>query len=367
MTLLKSIFLLTVMASWALAESQWQSYSILKYPKNAKSCQETAENLGATFSAVSGQANYRAICQKEAKDSYDILISYVAQAPVSLVSTIFESGGTGSLGVYFSVKECQSALFGEVDTFVKSTGLSPLLSYCYKESSLGTTPYFARIDAIGIAKLYPYRFEWNVFADSIGNQKSVLEEMKASAKSMGIPIHHSVFSNDALTRLVLRYYMDPKQALLSSNLFRLNDLARYSSLGAKSPMQTCQSQLLEAQNGFRSEFKRPGIWFCGWDKTLFQSRLYVLRIRPEEWIRSDSFPERFQTYEACDSERTGAAEWFKKAFGISPFVILCNWRSELGTGSPGGFALRLLSKTSEPEVPSGPDADLRGHMEVSRD
>lgn len=344
-------------------DGRWQQYSLNRYPISNVSCVQTAKDIGSKFEKATGQAVFRATCEKETKEGYDILLTYAAVAPVALVSTQNEAGGYGYLGVYSSLQDCQAGLTKEVGTFTKNTALTPFVSYCYKESGLSGTPYFARIDAFGDSLLHPYRFEDNVFASSIADREKVLQSVLAAAKSANIQVHQATLANDGLTKLVIRYYFSPKEIAFHTNLFRLDSPARYSAAGTRDPLAVCASQLKDGEEGFSKVFGTAGIWFCTWDNTLFQARLYLLRVQPQEGATTDTLPDRFANFAECDAERAHAKAWYEKSFGIIPFAVLCSWKSGFGTGKSDAFVLKVLTKLPELEPPGGLDPDLGSFKE----
>lgn len=337
----------------------WQSYTLSRYPISVEGCKKTARVLGEQFTKVTGQEVYRASCENESKEGYEILLTYVATAPIQMVSTIQESGGLGYNGIYRTLSDCQSSLPNESKTFMESTGLTPFVSYCFKESAISLTPYLARIDALGEAKLYPFRFEGTIFAGQIDKSQEVLDAVLKATKDSGIGVHQVTFAHDGSLKLVVRFYGSAKETVFHSQYFKMDEVARYSSLGTRNPMGACRQQLSESEKGFSSSFTQPGIWFCAWDGMLFESKLYLLRIRRQEGINAETLPDHYSTFEACDRERPSLLAWYEKAFKITPFAVVCTWKNGLATGKSNSFVMRVLTKTSiEQESPSWGDIDL---------
>ncbi len=338
-------------------DTSWRTYSLKRLPVSEKSCTETALELGEKFEKTVHPSVYRAICERADVEGYDVLISY-SQTSVRFVSTIEESDQFGAKGIYSTLSQCQQALPSEVKTFTEATGLVPFISYCFKESSLNRTPFAARIDAWGDAKMYPYRFEKLIFADTIERRQEVLSSILSAAKSGGIQAHQAAFANDGSSKLVVRFYGIPTETAHHFNYFLANEVARYPSWPSSgTPLEICRSQMKEAAEGFSSTYSTPGIWFCAWDSLLFNAKLYLVRIRPEEWIKTDTLPDRYSTFNECQKQIPGIRTWYEKKLAITPFAILCSWKSGLGFGKPEGFAMKVLSKTSEMELPFGPDPD----------
>lgn len=339
-------------------DSKWNTYNLLKLPKGKLSCSATAREIGDKFEKATGQTIFRASCERESSLDYDIQISYSAAAQVPLVSTTNEQGGMGDLGVYRTMTECETALPAEAATFTRFTGLLPFLSYCYKDSALSKAPYAARIDSFGSAKLFPYRFEDTVYADSIQNAQGVLTALLKATETAGIRVHQVALVPDGGLKIVVRYYNAPGEIGFVSNYLRMDQAARYSSAGTRKPLEACNAQLKDLEQGFSQSYSTQGIWFCGWDKILFEAKLYVVRIRPQEGVRAETLPDRFLTFQECDSERAHAKSWYEKMFGITPFGVLCSWKTELGTGKPDAFVIKVLIKTPELEPHGGFDPDL---------
>lgn len=345
--------------AWALAsDTKWHTYSLFRFPKGKLSCAETARDIGSKFEKATGQAIFRASCEKETSLGYDLQVTYGSLTPVPLVTTANEQGGLGYLGLYGTMGECQSAIPREEKSFSDNTGLVPFVSYCYKESDLSKTPFTIRVDGFGAAKLLPHRFEGTVYVDSIQNTEAVLNGALAFAKNAGIKVHQAVLAHDGSLKVVIRYYLSPADVAFHSHYFRLDQVTRYSSLGTRKPLEVCEAQMKEANSGFSSNYTTPGIWFCGWDGMLFDAKLYLLRVRPQEGVKTDTIPDRFASFAECDAERAHAKSWYEKAFGISPFAILCSWNSGLGTGKPDAFVIKVFTKLPELEPPGGLDPDL---------
>lgn len=346
------------------ADTNWHTYSLKQFPKLLKSCNEAAKDLGEKFTKATGQVVFNAICEKESKDGYDIVITYVSASPLPLVSTVDEPGGLGAHGLFSNLDTCLKDLPREVDAFTKATGLVPFVSYCLKESSLNLTPYVARVDGWGDAELYPNRFEATIFANQIDKAKEVLTKIQESAKTSGVPVHQATFAQDGNLKLVVRYYASPKDKAIYSTYFKINEVSRYSSLGATSPMEVCRRELGELSKGFSSSFSSKGVFFCAWDKLLFEARLYIVRIRRTEGIKSEITPLRYANYDECEREKSSVQSFYEKKLGITPFFIACTWKSGLGTGKPDAFAMRVLTKTTfEEEFPSWPDLGIRNRRE----
>lgn len=339
-------------------DTKWHTYSLYRFPKGKLSCAETAQDIGGKFEKATGQAIFRASCEKDSSLGYDLQVSYGSLTPVPLISTANEQGGIGYLGLYRSIGECQAAIPKEEKSFSENTGLAPFVSYCYKESDLSKTPYTIRVDGFGAAKLLPHRFEGTVYVDSIQSAEAVLNGAVTFAKKAGIRVHQAALAHDGSLKLVIRYYLSPADVAFHSHYFRLDQVTRYSSLGTRKPQEVCEVQMKEAQTGFSSSYGTPGIWFCGWDGMLFDAKLYLLRVRPQEGVNTDTLPDRFSTFAECSAERAHAKSWYEKTFGVSPFSVLCSWKSGLGTGKPDAFVIKVLTKIPELEPPGGLDPDL---------
>lgn len=344
-------------------DSGWHTYSLTGYPKSELGCAETARSLGEKFTKVTGQTVFRARCEKELKESYDIVIIYVTPQPVRFVSTRNELAGP-----FRTMPDCLAALPNEVQLFSSATGLTPFVSYCFKELELGLKPYVARIDGWGDAKLLPLRFEQTVYAAGVDGAPEVLDAVLKAAKASGIPVHRATFDQDgSQTKLVIRFYGSGMDQIYHSQYFKMNEVAQYYPLETGSPLGACRSQLDESAKEFSSTFATPGIWFCASDTLMFGAKLYLIRIRRQEGIRSDMIPDRYLTFDECNREKPSVRDWYEKTLGIVPFSIVCSWKSGFGTGKPDAFVMRILTKTSlEEELPSWPDPILGLAIGVSR-
>ena len=350
-----TFLLVTATLSWTTltigSDTIWRTYSLKGYPKTSQECAKTALEIGAKFTEVTGKPIYSAVSEKETKETCDILITYATPTPLPYVSTLNESGGLGYLGVYRTLKECENALPRETSTFSNATKLRLLISYCFKETDITLTPYVARIDAFGEAKLYPYRFEQSVFATSIEKTKEVLEALIESSKAAGLSVHHATFAHDGSLKLVIRFYGSPLEQGFHSEYFKLNEVATFTSLGTVNPLGTCHSELETLSKSFAESFTTPGVLFCSWDGLLFDSQLYLVRIRRNAGIQRDSMPPRYATFDACDHERPGVEAWYEKNLGVKPFSVLCTWSLGIATGKPDAYVIKVFTKVGINEEP----------------
>ena len=121
------LWLLLIPAGFA-AYPGFHTYRVESYPKGDITCQAAADRVGDRVVEATGVAVYQRRCEREGKNGYDLLITYVAEAPLTVVST-FQAQETLEQGLFATREACEAVLSEETERFRRETELPPVVAY----------------------------------------------------------------------------------------------------------------------------------------------------------------------------------------------------------------------------------------------
>ncbi len=97
--------------SWStviMAQVQAFTYRAPRYPGSAENCAAAAQALGERFSRLSGHTVGRTGCEVRSYGTRDIVVTYAAEVPIKIVSTVDELAL--EMGFYEKRHDCETAL-----------------------------------------------------------------------------------------------------------------------------------------------------------------------------------------------------------------------------------------------------------------
>ncbi len=345
---MKFIILICTAAVFSVKASaqDFQKYQLISFPKNSGGCQNTADDLASRFSDVTKIAVFSKKCDRETRNGYDISIWFAPTSTIRIVSTGFESGGLGYLGVYGSAEDCKANLARQIATFEEHTKLKPFVSYCYRETDINKTPYVARVDGLGIAAKHPYRFEATTFSPPLENIRGqTASAILKAALSSKITATDVIFADDGAEKLVIRYYDKPENAVHRSYYFSNDEVATFDWQTTADPKTTCFSELAYAQKAFSLDSEILPVSYCTYDPMLFQSRLYVFRSRPKQRTFPETPSIRFQSYAECSANREKILDYYRNQLGKNPYAAVCSWDDGFLGGTRHSYLVNVYLKS----------------------
>lgn len=340
------LVLFSIWLATGASGDQLFQYGIESHPKSDAGCARTAQDLGERFTVATGKKIFRASCDKETSDGYQISLTYPSSEEVASMSTDKEYGGLGYRGIYVSREECEKNLRQEIEWFEKGTGLITFVAYCYRDSiTFSKTPFAAYVDGFGVAKLRPYRFETLLLGDIFAPASDVTKRITELAKGAGIRVKMVAIADDGSPKLVIRYDDDPDTLIFHSGYFEVLETAKFRSGQSKETQQECRLSRDEAVQAFAPEYNERATWFCTWDRQLFEARLYLARVKPKALARIEIPPLRYESFQKCEAERKEIEAYYKTELKRDVFGSLCGWESGFGTGLSDHYRVRLFIRS----------------------
>lgn len=265
------------------------SVKIRDYPAKGD-CHKVAKEIGQNFEAE-GATLVESVCTNITSETFEFEIIYEAEAPVPKISTwtyhpSFRQGG------WADQASCEQALPGQVKLFEDATELQAYVSFCQFEEFSRNLPWGPHIEALGVPEKRPYmrgEYIWDRPLDF--EPESFLADFEANMRFMGLDDIGFVKYEGFVGNLVI------------SSLVYSAEYLQFSSLEAAQFLEEdhCRAQVKEANLVFRTQTKRPLALYCA---PGLRSRFIINVMFSEEYVRTRTSAESFDSYETCMDQRT---------------------------------------------------------------
>ena len=228
------------------------TYKLPGFPKIQSDCGALASELGDKFKAATNLEVDIALCTGESADGFNIEITYLAEAPLAVVSSWPRFHSIYSLGRFKTRQDCEARLASDEVEFQRNTLLTPVFSFCskYDSSDKGWSP---RIDAFGKPDKNYFVSGFHIYALPKEPASLKLREKLAAdlSRKNAFFVDLSVRSSMAYGEVVVHYYANDRLA------FEMTDTLRTATEAE------CASQLSEVEQGFSTSKNPPAVLFCG--------------------------------------------------------------------------------------------------------
>jgi hypothetical protein len=150
-----SLFLALGLAQVADAdEMRTFTYRLRHLQGSAVDCHVDTQNLTRRFVQLTGlSATGR--CEEVSSQGNTVAISYEAEQPLSVVSTIQSSNHVTTFGQFRQASACAESLPAAKSTFEEKTGLTAFVSYCYKDPYDYDFPWITAVEGFGVPLAKP--------------------------------------------------------------------------------------------------------------------------------------------------------------------------------------------------------------------
>lgn len=333
-----------LVTSFASAQNLYQ-FSIDGYPKTSPDCKVTAQEVAQQFAKGSGVTITGVKCRKINLHSYDLQIFYSGQTESKVVSN-------DKWAIYPNLKSCEESLAKEKEFFETTTGLASVLSYCAEDTDPannadGSVRFDPTLYAVGEPRSVIRSLALNIFEGGyLGTQKE-LQEILEKTKSKNLNMVQIVLQEKKVNAtLWMRFVLPPNQAEkdlgrefhLKTHVESIFSATTSIDLDAD-PMigltpEQCEHQKNYAEKTFNSKLGAPTVWFCMWDKILYHSRLYHLRIDKSDSSFARIFPGKdgqpfaneYVSHEACEQDQSNVIGYYQEKLGYKEMEGLCSWK-----------------------------------------
>lgn len=322
-TRLVGAVLLVAASTPALAEDRLYAYRINGYPA-AGDCHAVAATIERDFVAATGIANATGRCADITPTQFAMEITYLAEAPLKLVST--EDGSIGSNGVYARLATCELAVQREKDHFEAATGLTAVVAYCQRLESNAGRPYVARVDGFGEPTVRPF-ISWTMLLDppATTTVEDLEADVEAAFRARGFDVRSLRISQGFYGDAYLRYYAEEKIRITSDEMARLATL------------DDCAEQMEIAQRMPHAQVLPPLAVYCASGLSSYYVKGFYQDLPSRTSLDS---AERFPTYAACQRGRAALVSAYATRMGAISDG-LCTFATD-DYMAPTGYRVRLF-------------------------
>ncbi len=313
--------------------ANFQTFSVPGYPAGQASCQAEADALGARI-AAGGVTVYQSHCDRDNQTTFDLSVTYVADAPLAIESTYSaDLADIDSQGTYATADACQADLPRVISSFQAATGLNPVVSYCYYDQGIDSRlTELARVEALGTGK--EHAFSDNLTVDSMPTEDTAeLAGRLQSALSALYPIESLVIDSSGAGsyRLGLHYFATSRLPVT------ITDLAVYRD------RDLCDSQVAAVQQLFTANTVQGIGAFCTISAYSEDVPLSIVTVDNQHAVGLETAPDTYTTFDACDADRARIVAYYVNTLGKPAFGAVCE-------GSNQRYSARVLL-TQAPLVP----------------
>lgn len=308
------------------------SYKLRSYPVALEKCQDTAKALAEKLSAATTVKIYNTSCTKDWAGTA-IEIQYIADDSLLLVSTDMRAVTINDqVGSYKSYAECIADQKAQQSIFTTATGLSPVISYCYSDSSLSEAPFISRIDGFGDTAIFPFQYVGRISGVPTEDVAALKVQIQKKVQSEGFQVAKIVIAaEDRMNKTdhnlgILYYGKRPRN---------WQNFSGYFSFGSAAICAAEKTYLSRALTTVKAD---PLAAFCSWDPILFTAHFEAFAQSQSPWIKSEKGPKTYSKYEECAADREPMISFYKATLGKDPVSALC----ERTRSYPSTYRLQLL-------------------------
>lgn len=293
--------------SVAASAASMYEYRIDNLDLDASACASAASEIGARVASVAGVSVIGGACETTDWSRLNMVIRYVAEAPLNLVST-FDRHSLDQ-GFYASQEQCQQALEAEKAHFAESTGIIPVAWMCRRTISFAY-PWATQIDGFGQPLVRPYIFNGHFFAE-VNDTSEIAAAVASSIRSEFVDlVGVRVGTREGETTIVIRYYAASRAPV------SLQSVANYDSMTA------CESRREEVFGLFTEMGSRSMSVFCGVAAYASRSQ-YALVWTSSPWS-IEVAGSGYASIAACEEQRGAMVKVFREQLKRDAVGAVCS-------------------------------------------
>lgn len=294
-------------------------YSILRYP--GAECAQTHDEISKKLSQDFNVTLYSVKCAEEGKIGLNLDISYVAEAPLPLVSTYEDDYTIYSQSSNSNRAECEKALPVEKDLFYRNMGIQPFLAYCFLDPRprMPEYPYAIRIDGFGTPKAR-FRISGFIIDNLLTDFNSLSEQVEASMYLAGdrvATIRYSHKSSEILNFFTIRHYTTRSGFLTSK------------SIGKIKPLAACEAERARLVSVPKKYPNFIHAFFC--DRGKYSSDISfnvgyfdpVSPSTPTKRVTFSTAPDTYKSLLACDLDRSRIDQFYRETLKKEVMFVAC--------------------------------------------
>jgi hypothetical protein len=308
------------------------SYKLRNYPVALEKCEATSKALAEKLSTATGVKIYNTSCKKDWAGTA-IEIQYVADDSLLLVSTDMRAITVNEqVGSYKTYAECTADQKAQQGLFAAATGLTPVISYCYSDSSLTEAPFVSRIDAFGDTAVFPFQYVGRISGVPAEDVSGLKQQIQKKVEAEGFRVAKVVIAaEDRMNKTdhnlgILYYGKRPRN---------WQNFSGYFSFGSTAICAAEKAYLSKALTTVKAE---PLAFFCSWDPMLFTAHFEAFAHSQSPWIKSEKGPKTYSKYAECAADREPMISFYKTTLGKDPVSAIC----EQTRSYPSTYRLQLL-------------------------
>jgi hypothetical protein len=191
-------------------DTHFHHYRLVDLPATEAGCAAEATSLGARIAAQTGVEIFAARCQQDWGASYYVDVTYVADAPLNVVSTVNGDDDVYHQGLYRNAEACTADLASQTERFRRATGIEPLVAYCSDERSSSDHSIALTIEGFGTPGRAPRFFARQIFGSIQGDRDAIAAHMaERLGATRGADVFGAVLASETMeSRFALSYYGD---------------------------------------------------------------------------------------------------------------------------------------------------------------
>ncbi len=303
-------------------------YRVNRVADKIEDCEPIAVRVAAQFTRATGRAVISSTCDAYVPWQQDVLIHYAGETRLPVVSTWDE--WAHRQGMYQTYAQCAADLANESATFQRLTGLTPVVAYCYSESSLSETPnrWVSRVDGLGISPMQAFTIEQSIYGVPIQSLDDIADSVARSVETFGLRETRLIADSDGYSaRITLRFYAPRRPPL---------NIVRYTSYVNPSACLAGVSELsdvLEAAGGTLIDS------FCVRKDFSEVTELYSL-VHVRGPFERRMIEGRYASMQSCRADRERLIRVLRESQGLDPAGAICDYhQGEII--EPDGFAMQV--------------------------
>ncbi len=301
------------------ADTSFYKYALAGYPiGQGTTCEQTANEVAARLTKVSGVPIYQTQCGYRRPSGQDIEITYVAEKPLS-VETTLDTTYTELSGNYRSLDECQLDLENQVTLFQIQTKLVPWISYCYSEGGpAGGYPVSSWIDGVGVSSIHlndeTMELGWDV---RLSDPQSVVTQVGRLLTPHQVSVSRIFITDNGPlgNNLHVQYYA-------SRHNVQLRDWKRLQFRSE----ELCLRQFAEATEIFRAAQGEDPVLVCAAELNDYSYWLHAVTFHPFT-LRVSVAPKVYPTFQQCLDAKSQTIADYKNLLHWNVAGALCDRRA----------------------------------------
>ncbi len=278
--------LVSLLFSFSASANDLFEYRIKALPVSAAGCQTELARVVGEFEKKTGNKVVHAQCIENQK-RYDLRLSYAAEKPVDIVTTIPDRISLTTIG-FPNESDCLKDVEIELRNFRTETRLEPIIAYCVNSgTSTLAGEFVVRIDAMGTPLKRPYSFGRMVLPNIKTKVSALISEIEAgnlerlTVSRMRFPRGH-VGGND----LALHYYSKDPVCMGFDRLITVNEA------------NACDRLLPELRRLLNNGTEKPVGLVCGeWSG---ETEVNLLSPKDRYVVKQEEAPQVFDSHSSCD-------------------------------------------------------------------